>query len=75
MKKEAYVCPVCKGEDCECTDYEWDSESIRQEYSCHDCGAVWDEFHELTYRGYALNGVDYDENGNKMEFDIVIHKE
>ena len=67
-KTTPYVCPVCKGENNECTDYEWDSESIRQQYICPDCGATWDEYHELTYRGYAHNGVDYDENGEKMEF-------
>ena len=75
MKKEEYVCPNCKGENNECTDYEWDSESIRQEYVCHDCGAVWNEYHELTYRGYAFKGVDYDENGNEMELNVVIPEE
>ena len=67
-KTTPYVCPVCKGEDCECTDYEWDSESLRQQYVCHDCEAVWDEYHELIYRGYAHKGVDYDENGEEMAF-------
>ena len=38
----------------------------REPYVCHECGAVWDEYHELTYRGYAHKGVDYDENGNIM---------
>ena len=71
MKKEVYVCPKCGGNDCECTDYEWNSESLRQQYVCHDCEAVWDEYHELTYRGYAYEGVDYDENGNEMEFNEV----
>ncbi len=67
MKKEVYVCPKCGGNDCECIDYEWDSDSIRQQYVCHDCEAQWDEYHELIYRGYAYEGVDYDENGAEMD--------
>lgn len=75
MKAQEYICPVCQGEDNECTDYEWDSESIRQRYVCHYCGAEWDEYHELTYRGYAYKGTDYDENGNEMQFNIVNSQE
>ena len=71
-KTEPYVCPVCKGEDADCFDYEWDSECIRQRYNCNVCGAVWDEYHELTYRGYAHKHIDYDENGNEMQFNEVI---
>lgn len=75
MKKEVYVCPKCGGNDCECIDYEWDSDCMRQSYVCHDCEAQWDEFHELTYRGYAYKGVDYDENGNEMEFEVAASNE
>ena len=75
MKKEVYVCPKCGGEDNECIDYEWDSDTIRQRYMCHNCEAVWDEYHELTYRGYAHNGIDYDENGNVMEFEVAASNE
>lgn len=62
-KREPYICPKCGGENCDCTDYEWDSESLHQQYVCQDCGEVWDEYHELIYRGYACKDVDYDEKG------------
>ena len=67
IKNTAVKCPVC-GEikDVETFDFEWDGESLRAEMVCHNCGAQWDEYFGLTYKGYAHNGIDYDEMGKEM---------
>lgn len=59
-----YECPKCHSDmDLECYDYEWDEEYLRQGYACGKCGAQWDEYFRLEWRGYACEGIDYDEKG------------
>ena len=67
MKKtKSCICPKCRGNSFAIEDYDFDGESIRETVQCQDCGAMWDEYHTLIYRGYAYRGVDYDENGEIM---------
>lgn len=68
MKKtEEYICPRC-GADTEitCEDWENDGESASWTYHCPHCGADWTEYFNLTYIGYAMDDIDYDEKGDKI---------
>lgn len=65
-KREPYVCPKCGAVDFDCTDYEWDSDCLRQRYSCNECETQWDEYFALEWTGYAYKGVDYDQKGEVM---------
>ena len=67
-KNEPYICPKCGGDVVTTADYEIDANCLHQELLCEKCGEMWDEYHELIYRGYAYEGVDYDENGEIEEF-------
>ena len=73
MKKTTeWVCPKC-GENIYLTERECTVEDMMAniEVSCDICGAKWNEYFELTYHGYACEGVDYDENGKEVEFNEV----
>lgn len=67
-KNEPYICPKCGSDVVTTEDYELDSNSLREEVLCQKCGETWVEYHELIYRGYAYEGVDYDEHGEIQEF-------
>lgn len=70
MKKTTeWACPKC-GENIYLTERECTVEDMvaNIEVSCNICGAKWNEYFELTYCGYACEGVDYDKNGEIEEF-------
>lgn len=66
-KTEEWICPVC-GESiyltergCEVVDMVADIA-----VSCDVCGAKWNEYFSLQYKGYAHKGIDYDADGEEM---------
>ena len=67
-KNVPYICPKCGSDMVTTEEYEFDGNSLRTEVMCQKCGARWDEYCELIYRGYAYEGVDYDEHGEIQEF-------
>lgn len=68
VKHTSDLCPCCGGDNVCINDMEYDGDSLRLELYCEDCEDVsWNEYFALRYVGYAMDGVDYDSNGNKEE--------
>ena len=66
-KMTEYLCPACGDtEEVEITDTEIDDSSLSCKCSCAKCGAMWQEYFELRYNGYANKGIDYKANGKEM---------